>query len=71
MAPVILMRGDNNVTLCIPTAFVFDTVEEIRSRKTRMFARAAADNTSMPPGPNDPPVEERELLAEWLACGAP
>jgi hypothetical protein len=37
----------------------------------RIFARAAGDNTSMPPGPDDPPEAERAMLAEWLACGAP
>jgi uncharacterized membrane protein len=54
-----------------PGAFHFDTVEDVRENADRIFVRAAADNTSMPPGPDDPPEEERMLLAEWLACGAP
>ena len=54
-----------------PEAFTFDTVEQVRDHRERMFVRAAADNTSMPPGPDDPPAEERDLLADWLACGAP
>ena len=31
----------------------------------------AATNTSMPPDGIKPTLEEREKLAEWLACGAP
>jgi uncharacterized membrane protein len=54
-----------------PQAFTFDTVEQVREHRERMFVRAAADNTTMPPGPDDPPAEEREMFADWLACGAP
>jgi uncharacterized membrane protein len=54
-----------------PAAFTFDTVEQVREHSDRMFVRAAADNTSMPPGPDDPPPEAREMFADWLACGAP
>jgi uncharacterized membrane protein len=54
-----------------PPNFDFGTIEDVRKHKDRIFARAAANNTSMPPGPNDPPAEERAKLAEWLACGAP
>jgi len=49
----------------------FTTVDTIRSQRERIFANAAAGNTSMPPGPDDPPEPERAELAEWLACGAP
>jgi hypothetical protein len=49
----------------------FTTVEAIRSQADRIFINAAADNESMPPGPDGPPTEERERLADWLACGAP
>lgn len=49
----------------------FTTVESIRQQRDRIFANAAAGNTSMPPGPDDPPPSERDQLAEWLACGAP
>lgn len=54
-----------------PSSYHFDTVADVRDHADRIFARAAASNTSMPPGPDDPPEEERMLLAEWLACGAP
>ena len=55
-----------------PSSFTFDTVDEVRDHRERIFARAAGANTSMPPGPDDdPPEAEREMLAEWLACGAP
>jgi uncharacterized membrane protein len=54
-----------------PGEFIFDTREQIERHKARIFARSAADNDSMPPGPDDPPLEERTKLAEWLACGAP
>lgn len=54
-----------------PGSYDFGSVDDVRVHKTRIFARAAADNTTMPPGPDDPPEAEREKLAEWLACGAP
>jgi uncharacterized membrane protein len=54
-----------------PEGYDFGTHAEAVRWRERIFARAAASNTSMPPGPDDPPAEERELLAEWLACGAP
>lgn len=54
-----------------PGEFIFDTVEQIQRHRARIFVRSAADNDSMPPGPNDPSKEQRKQLAEWLACGAP
>lgn len=54
-----------------PEAFTFDTPGEVRAHADRIFVRAAADNTTMPPGPDDPPADDRARLAEWLACGAP
>jgi hypothetical protein len=54
-----------------PEAYTFDTVDEVRDHAARIFANAAADNTSMPPGPDDTPSDARDRLAEWLACGAP
>lgn len=51
-----------------PPAYVFDTPEQIEKWASRIYVRAAGSNDSMPPGPTDPPIEEREKLAEWLAC---
>jgi len=49
----------------------FATVSSIRTQAERIYANAAAGNTFMPPGPDDPSEEERDDLAEWLSCGAP
>jgi uncharacterized membrane protein len=49
----------------------FDSRGDVADWRARIFARSAADNDSMPPGPDDPPRAERDRLAEWLACGAP
>jgi mono/diheme cytochrome c family protein len=49
----------------------FTDLGTIRSQAADIFRNAAQDNTSMPPGPVDPPQSERYQLAEWLACGAP
>lgn len=54
-----------------PDSFRFDTLDEVHARAARIFVRAAGPNTSMPPGPVDPPSDERDRLAEWLSCGAP
>ena len=54
-----------------PSSYRFDTLADVRAHKDRIFVRAAASNTTMPPGVDDPPADEREQLAEWLACGAP
>ncbi len=54
-----------------PASYRFDTLEDVRGHRARIFVRAAGPNVSMPPGPEDPPADERERLAEWLACGAP
>jgi cytochrome c5 len=54
-----------------PGSYDFGSVDDVRVHKDRIFARAAADNTTMPPGPDDPPEADREKLAEWLSCGAP
>ena len=54
-----------------PIAYVFDTHDQVRALRERIFLRSAAENVSMPPGPDDPSDEERWMLAEWIACGAP
>jgi uncharacterized membrane protein len=54
-----------------PRAYVFDTHDQVVALQDRIFLRSAAENATMPPGPDDPPQEERDKLAEWIACGAP
>lgn len=51
-----------------PPAYVFETPEQVEKWADRIYVRAAGRNDSMPPGPDDPPREERDKLAEWLAC---
>src|SRR5205823_3293576 len=46
-----------------PSSYDFGTLEGVRDHKDRIFVRAAADNTTMPPGPDDPPDADREKLA--------
>lgn len=53
-----------------PLAVDFDSLEDVRAQAERIWARAGDQNASMPPvGP--PGDDERALLGEWLACGAP
>ncbi len=57
-----------------PTGYssrAFNTLAGIRANRERIFVTAANDNTSMPPGPDDPPEDQRRKLADWLACGTP
>lgn len=54
-----------------PIAYVFDTYDQVYALRERVFLRSAAENITMPPGPDDPPEEERFMLADWIACDAP
>ncbi len=54
-----------------PGEFIFDTRAQVQHWAARIYARSAAGNDSMPPGPVDPSREDRDRLADWLACGAP
>jgi uncharacterized membrane protein len=54
-----------------PESYRFDTLADVHAHRARIFVRSAASNVTMPPGPDDPDPDERERLAEWLACGAP
>lgn len=54
-----------------PSKYTFDSPKEVHKWIDRIYDRSAGDNASMPPGPDDPPIEARDQLAEWLACGAP
>jgi hypothetical protein len=53
-----------------PLAVTFDEVGEVRQRAARIYARAGDGYATMPPA-GGPSFEARELLGEWLACGAP
>ena len=46
-----------------------NTVEEIRANRHAILG-AAVGSTRMPED-SDMPLQDRELLGEWLACGAP
>jgi len=52
-----------------PVPISFDDVAAIRRHADRIWARAADQNTTMPPV-GGPPMREREQLGAWLACGA-
>lgn len=54
-----------------PPSYAFGSRDDASAHRDRIFAKAAADNTSMPPGTAGPSPEERRMLADWLACGAP
>lgn len=46
-----------------------NTVEEIRANRSAILS-AAVGSTRMPAS-SDMPLPDRELLGEWLVCGAP
>ncbi len=53
-----------------PLEVNFDDLEAVRAQADRVWVRAADDNDTMPPvGAGD--EDERAMLGEWLACGAP
>src|SRR6185437_3207642 len=54
-----------------PDDEVFGTLAQIRAHKDLIFINSATTNDAMPPGPDGPPLSERDRLADWLACGAP
>jgi uncharacterized membrane protein len=58
-----------------PSDVNLDTLDEVRMHAGHIDEHAAAGeeriNTEMPPDGSAPSVEERRLLGEWLACGAP
>jgi uncharacterized membrane protein len=53
------------------SSHAFNTLQAIQEQRERIYINAAGPNETMPPGPDGPPEAERELLAEWLTCGAP
>lgn len=53
-----------------PPGVDFETLDKARDRAEGIYRRAADDNATMPPA-GGPSADERVLLGEWLACGAP
>lgn len=53
-----------------PLEINFDTLDDVRGHADRIWFRAADQNATMPPL-GAPGEDERALLGEWLACGAP
>lgn len=53
-----------------PVGLDFEHVEQVRMHADRIWARAADQNATMPPA-GAPAQDDRSLLGEWLACGAP
>lgn len=53
-----------------PEAVNFETLGKVRDQAALIYLRAADGYGSMPPV-GGPSGEERALLGEWLACGAP
>lgn len=54
-----------------PLEYTFDDHASVLHFADHIYDRSAASNRSMPPGPDDPSQDERDDLAEWIACGAP
>ena len=53
-----------------PVEVNFASIEDVRAQAERIWVRAGDQHATMPPvGPAA--IEERFLLGEWLACGAP
>ncbi|HWB74454.1 MAG TPA: hypothetical protein VG755_05855 [Nannocystaceae bacterium] len=53
-----------------PVGLDFEHVDQVRMHADRIWARAADQNATMPPA-GAPARDDRSLLGEWLACGAP
>ena len=53
-----------------PVEIDLESVALVREHAERVWARAADQNATMPPA-GAPGPDERALLGEWLACGAP
>ncbi|MBK7534957.1 MAG: hypothetical protein IPI49_06165 [Myxococcales bacterium] len=51
-----------------PVGVDFDTAEQVRAGSARILLRATGAAPTMPPA-GGPSEQERELLAEWIACG--
>lgn len=52
-----------------PVGVDFDTLDRVRAWRTKMTARISGAAPTMPPAAG-PSQEEREMMVEWLQCGA-
>jgi len=62
--------GDPNERQDAPVGSDFDGYDHYIDWETKVYERAAAENSQMPPA-GGPTAEERAMLAEWIACGSP
>lgn len=53
-----------------PADLNLDTHDAIREQLVRVYAAAGDEHETMPPA-GGPTLDERVLLGDWLACGAP
>jgi hypothetical protein len=53
-----------------PVEINLNHLDEVRAQMDLVWIRAADQNQTMPPA-GGPHTLDRELLGEWLACGAP
>jgi hypothetical protein len=53
-----------------PLGVDFDDIDAVRTWSARIWARSGDHNVTMPPV-GGPEAEDRAMLGEWLACGAP
>jgi len=53
-----------------PPGVSFDNMDEVWMQLDRIWERSGDDNETMPPA-GGPTPDERAMLGQWLACGAP
>jgi len=53
-----------------PPGVSFDNLGEVQMQLDRIWERSGDDNETMPPA-GGPTPDERAMLGQWLACGAP
>lgn len=53
-----------------PVGINLESVDLVRAQAERVWIRGADQNATMPPV-GAPSADDRALLGEWLACGAP
>ncbi len=53
-----------------PVGVDLDTLDAAQEQLLRIYARTVLDGATMPPA-GGPSEQERAMLGDWLACGAP